>query len=125
MTDTEYKNCPYCDETIRRKAIKCRYCQSDLADETSPEVYDFSQDSTDEEPRVTVEAKCPKCNAFVPENVTICSNCRAQLAWKDGRPRFSSGYAMQQTGCAISSFGCLLPLLLIIILMMVGLIGGC
>jgi len=42
------------------------------------------------------------------------------------KPGFkSTGYAMQQTGCANSSFGCMLPLLLIIILVMVGLIGGC
>jgi len=125
VTGNEYKNCPYCDEKIRRKAIKCRYCLSSLADETSPEVYDLSRDTSDDHSRVTVEAECPKCKAFVPENVTICSNCRAQLAWKDGKPRFSTGYAMQQTGCAISSIGCLLPLLLLIILVMIGLIGGC
>lgn len=125
MTGNDYKNCPYCDEKIRQKAIKCRYCQSDLPDEISPEVYDLSQDSNGEHYKVTVEAKCPRCNAFVPEDVTICSNCRAQLTWKDGKPRLASGFAMQQTGCAISSFGCLLPLLLIIIFVIIGLIGGC
>ena len=125
MTDSEYKNCPYCDETIRRKAIKCRHCLTDLVDETSLEVYDLSQDNTDDHSRVTVEAICPKCNAFVPENVTVCGNCRAQLSWKDGRPRLSTGYVMQQAGCAVSSLGCLLPLLFIIVMVVVGLISGC
>ncbi len=64
MNESEYKNCPYCDETIRQRAVKCRYCQSNLVEETSPEIYDLSQDSADDHSRVTVEAKCPKCNAF-------------------------------------------------------------
>jgi len=43
------------------------------------------------------------------------SNCKAQLAWKDDRPRFAAGYAIQQAGCAITSIGCLLPILIALI----------
>lgn len=27
---SNYRNCPFCAEAIRREAIKCRYCQSDV-----------------------------------------------------------------------------------------------
>ena len=29
----EWKQCPYCEETVKRDAIKCRFCKSDIAPE--------------------------------------------------------------------------------------------
>ncbi len=62
-------------------------------------------------------AKCPKCNASLEEEINLCGNCKAQLVWKNGEPRLSAGYAIQQAGCALTSLGCLIPILIILLLM--------
>lgn len=28
----DYRKCPYCAEAVRKEAIKCRHCQSDISD---------------------------------------------------------------------------------------------
>jgi hypothetical protein len=105
---SENKNCPYCGESIKSEAIKCKHCKSDLSD-TVP-----GQKKSAYDTEIIVD-RCPKCKSPIQEGVTFCGNCKAQLAWKGGKPKFTTAYAMQQTGCALTSIGCLLPILIAII----------
>jgi predicted nucleic acid-binding Zn ribbon protein len=66
--------------------------------------------------------KCPKCNATIEKGVKICGNCKSQIVWNNGKPRLSTGEILKQTGCALTSLGCLLPILLFLVIIIYTLI---
>ena len=68
--------------------------------------------------------KCPNCNASIEEGVKLCGNCKAQVVWKNGVPRLSTAYTMRKTGCALTSLGCLIPILIIIVIIIFGLVAS-
>ena len=123
MTNKEFKNCPYCDQTIERSALTCKNCKSPLVNETTPERYNSSNENTDDD-RVTLEIKCPDCNAYIPKDAPFCENCRAQGYWKEGRAKFNRSFAIHHSGCTINSCGCLLPLLLLLLMILLA-TGSC
>lgn len=57
--DSNSKQCPYCAETIKAAAVKCRYCGSDL-----------SSDS---------EFECTGCGADVAADADLCPKCGADF----------------------------------------------
>jgi len=75
----------------------------------------FELTSNEEDKEDNVVYKCPKCNATIEEGLKLCGNCKAEIVWKDGKPRLSIPYAMQKVGCALTQLGCLIPLLIIFV----------
>ena len=123
MAYQEYKNCPYCDQTIEANDQVCKHCQSSLVDETSPAIYDFPEESPDDD-LLTLEVRCPKCNSYIPEDAPFCESCRGRGFWKEGKTKFNTGFTIHHSGCNLNSCGCLLPLLLVLIIIIAA-TGGC
>ena len=64
----DYRKCPYCAEAIRVEAVKCRYCQSEIAPLTPrlPWI---------EDQHVTFD--CPQCGITIYQRVARCMFCDA------------------------------------------------
>lgn len=126
--------CPQCNFENEEGNKFCKNCNLPLSkldcDEDNPytkknikeekmraEIRTFQAEKakTEEEEykRLNYVYKCPKCNATIEESLKLCGNCKAEIVWKDGKPKLSGAYVMQKVGCALTSLGCLIPLLII------------
>ena len=60
LLDEGMKNCPYCGESIKNSAVKCRYCGADLESVQMRE--------------------CPFCKELIRADATKCRYCRSDLS---------------------------------------------
>jgi hypothetical protein len=83
MTDqTETKDCPFCGEKINIKAIKCKFCRSELVPSepvASPSISQAQPPPQSQSQTDTQLQKCSKCGMMIPLNIKRCPHCNEDL----------------------------------------------
>ena len=124
--------CPLCDFENEEGSKFCKNCNVLLSKTNYSGENPYAKKTIDKEEKIRAEVKteiegekykrlnnvykCPKCNATIEEGLKLCGNCKAEIVWKDGKPKLSGAYAMQKVGCALTQLGCLIPLLIIFVI---------
>ena len=78
MANNQYKNCPYCDEEIKYKAIKCKHCHSFLKqekDEARDGQAPLSINQNNIGSHDSLLKQCPHCFNDIPKKALLCRFC--------------------------------------------------
>ena len=77
VAPSEDRPCPFCAETIKRAAIRCRHCQSDvpaMAIEAVPKA-DVAPKVPGAKPLAAGDMACVKCQKHIPVDAFSCAYC--------------------------------------------------
>ena len=69
--NTDEKNCPFCGETIKAIAIKCKHCQSDLITPVAKETVETKSSNED--------INCRYCGEVNVGTAITCKKCKLEL----------------------------------------------
>jgi hypothetical protein len=78
--NTDEKQCPYCAETIKATAVKCKHCKSDLPLEKAEEIK-----------REVVLKPCPFCAENIVVKSEKCPHCESKLIQTEEIKLINSG----------------------------------
>lgn len=84
MSDESKRDCPYCKETVKSTAIKCKHCGSALQPVTN-----------------NSDTECPYCKESVKAGAVICKHCKSAI----GSPMAAGAAPAAPCGCSASNVG--------------------
>jgi hypothetical protein len=98
MINDEYKNCPFCDEIIKAAAIKCKYCKSNL-----------NEDSIKETEKI--REKVYAANIYYQRESTPVKYARPIIQKSDINNHFKAGESSNKKVLFYSGIACVIVLL--------------
>lgn len=70
-----FRKCPFCAESVRKEAVKCKHCSSDLEPLPRTEVVKKTSTTTTSKPLAPDDMACFNCYKHIPKTAVSCAYC--------------------------------------------------